>query len=183
VQRRKGQGSCPAWTQSPRKAAWPDAKDSDYKEGPGDKPQSHSGDTATTMWVTERTQHPLPKPRPCVSHKESWPGPATMTNPPPPRSPRNRQSTPLNCNSHLAWLGRWLRRKRIVSGNPRCQQPFFLREIPIQDVTVQDFTCDGESAVGTGGARDPRDLTPLPHPAACMAPAAPPPIRHPLKTP
>nr|XP_020019957.1 slit homolog 3 protein [Castor canadensis] len=56
----------------------------------------------------------------------------------------NLLSNPFNCNCHLAWLGRWLRRKRIVSGNPRCQQPFFLREIPIQDVTVQDFTCDGK---------------------------------------
>jgi slit protein 3 len=44
----------------------------------------------------------------------------------------------------MAWLGRWLRKRRIVSGNPRCQKPFFLKEIPIQDVAIQDFTCDGK---------------------------------------
>ncbi|KAK2115548.1 hypothetical protein P7K49_006174 [Saguinus oedipus] len=33
-------------------------------------------------------------------------------------------------------------KKRIVTGNPRCQKPYFLKEIPIQDVAIQDFTCD-----------------------------------------
>ncbi|XP_017704910.1 PREDICTED: slit homolog 3 protein isoform X3 [Rhinopithecus bieti] len=55
----------------------------------------------------------------------------------------NLLSNPFNCNCHLAWLGKWLRKRRIVSGNPRCQKPFFLKEIPIQDVAIQDFTCDG----------------------------------------
>uniref|UniRef100_A0A8C9Q5F9 Slit homolog 3 protein n=1 Tax=Spermophilus dauricus TaxID=99837 RepID=A0A8C9Q5F9_SPEDA len=55
----------------------------------------------------------------------------------------NLLSNPFNCNCHLAWLGRWLRKRRVVSGNPRCQKPFFLKEIPIQDVALQDFTCDG----------------------------------------
>ncbi|XP_069510402.1 slit homolog 3 protein [Ambystoma mexicanum] len=55
----------------------------------------------------------------------------------------NLLSNPFNCNCHLAWLGKWLRKKRIVSGNPRCQKPFFLKEIPVQDVAIQDFTCDG----------------------------------------
>ncbi|XP_055963938.1 slit homolog 3 protein [Sorex fumeus] len=55
----------------------------------------------------------------------------------------NLLSNPFNCNCHLAWLGRWLRRRRVVSGNPRCQRPFFLKEIPIQDVAIQDFTCEG----------------------------------------
>lgn len=55
----------------------------------------------------------------------------------------NLLSNPFNCNCHLAWLGRWLRRRRVVSGNPRCQKPFFLKEIPIQDVAIQDFTCEG----------------------------------------
>ncbi|MBN3293379.1 SLIT2 protein, partial [Polypterus senegalus] len=54
----------------------------------------------------------------------------------------NLLANPFNCNCHLAWLGDWLRRKRIVTGNPRCQNPYFLKEIPIQDVAIQDFTCD-----------------------------------------
>lgn len=29
-----------------------------------------------------------------------------------------------------------------MTGNPRCQKPYFLKEIPIQDVAIQDFTCD-----------------------------------------
>ncbi|XP_078267957.1 slit homolog 3 protein-like isoform X1 [Rhinoraja longicauda] len=57
----------------------------------------------------------------------------------------NLLANPFNCNCHLAWLGRWLRKRRIVSGNPRCQKPFFLKEIPIQDVAVQDFTCDADN--------------------------------------
>lgn len=55
---------------------------------------------------------------------------------------RNLLANPFNCNCHLAWLGDWLRKKRIVTGNPRCQKPYFLKEIPIQDVAIQDFTCD-----------------------------------------
>uniref|UniRef100_A0AAY5KYN0 Slit homolog 2 (Drosophila) n=1 Tax=Esox lucius TaxID=8010 RepID=A0AAY5KYN0_ESOLU len=54
----------------------------------------------------------------------------------------NLLANPFNCNCHLTWLGDWLRRKRIVTGNPRCQNPYFLKEIPIQDVAGQDFTCD-----------------------------------------
>lgn len=56
----------------------------------------------------------------------------------------NLLANSFNCNCHLAWLGKWLRKKRIVSGNPRCLKPFFLKDIPIQDVDVQDFTCDGK---------------------------------------
>lgn len=47
------------------------------------------------------------------------------------------------CDCHLAWLGQWLKKTRVVSGNPRCQKPAFLKEIPIQDVATPDFTCDG----------------------------------------
>uniref|UniRef100_A0A8C2BMF3 Slit homolog 1 protein n=1 Tax=Cyprinus carpio TaxID=7962 RepID=A0A8C2BMF3_CYPCA len=54
----------------------------------------------------------------------------------------NLLANPFNCNCHLAWLGEWLRKKRIVTGNPRCQSPYFLKEIPIQDVAVQDFACE-----------------------------------------
>ncbi|XP_032890012.1 slit homolog 1 protein isoform X1 [Amblyraja radiata] len=47
----------------------------------------------------------------------------------------------LNCDCQLAWLAEWLRRRKVVSGNPRCQRPDFLREIPLQDVASQDFRC------------------------------------------
>ncbi|XP_061832767.1 slit homolog 3 protein isoform X2 [Nerophis lumbriciformis] len=55
----------------------------------------------------------------------------------------NLLSNPYVCDCHLAWLGQWLKRTRVVSGNPRCQRPAFLKEIPIQDVAHPDFTCDG----------------------------------------
>ncbi|GAA6079929.1 slit homolog 2 protein isoform X1, partial [Tachysurus ichikawai] len=54
----------------------------------------------------------------------------------------NLLANPFNCNCHMAWLGEWLRKKRIVTGNPRCLKPYFLKEIPIQDVAVQDFACE-----------------------------------------
>lgn len=64
---------------------------------------------------------------------------------------RNLLANPFNCNCHLAWLGDWLRKKRIVTGNPRCQSPYFLKEIPIQDVAIQDFACDdGRFSVDRG---------------------------------
>lgn len=82
---------------------------------------------------------PGPRPAPAV-------GGAAQRGPFSP--PRNLLSNPFNCNCHLAWLGKWLRKRRVVSGNPRCQKPFFLKEIPIQDVAIQDFTCEGENAAG-----------------------------------
>uniref|UniRef100_A0A8C5FJ55 Slit homolog 3 (Drosophila) n=1 Tax=Gadus morhua TaxID=8049 RepID=A0A8C5FJ55_GADMO len=55
----------------------------------------------------------------------------------------NLLSNPYVCDCHLGWLGQWLKKTRVVSGNPRCQKPAFLKEIPIQDVAAPDFTCDG----------------------------------------
>uniref|UniRef100_M4ANP0 Slit homolog 3 (Drosophila) n=1 Tax=Xiphophorus maculatus TaxID=8083 RepID=M4ANP0_XIPMA len=55
----------------------------------------------------------------------------------------NLLSNPYVCDCHLAWLGQWLKKTRVVSGNPRCHRPGFLKEIPIQDVATPDFTCDG----------------------------------------
>ena len=57
------------------------------------------------------------------------PGETLSTQRGPFSPPRNLLSNPFNCNCHLAWLGKWLRKRRIVSGNPRCQKPFFLKEI------------------------------------------------------
>uniref|UniRef100_A0A8C1XLW1 Slit homolog 3 (Drosophila) n=1 Tax=Cyprinus carpio TaxID=7962 RepID=A0A8C1XLW1_CYPCA len=54
----------------------------------------------------------------------------------------NLLSNPYVCDCHLAWLGLWLKKTRVVSGNPRCQKPAFLKEIPIQDVAMPDFSCD-----------------------------------------
>lgn len=59
-----------------------------------------------------------------------------------PASPRNLLANPFNCNCQLAWLGAWLRKRRIVTGNPRCQNPDFLRQIPLQDVAFPDFRCE-----------------------------------------
>lgn len=58
--------------------------------------------------------------------------------------PSNLLSNPYVCDCHLAWLGQWLKKTRVVSGNPRCQKPAFLKEIPIQDVAAPDFTCDSK---------------------------------------
>uniref|UniRef100_A0A671SEL1 Slit homolog 1 protein-like n=1 Tax=Sinocyclocheilus anshuiensis TaxID=1608454 RepID=A0A671SEL1_9TELE len=53
----------------------------------------------------------------------------------------NLLANPFNCNCHLAWLSSWLRNRKIVTGNPRCQRPAFLKEIPLQDVVLPDFRC------------------------------------------
>nr|KAF6425750.1 slit guidance ligand 1 [Molossus molossus] len=54
----------------------------------------------------------------------------------------NLLANPFDCNCQLAWLGDWLRRRRVVTGNPRCQSPAFLRQIPLQDVAFPDFRCE-----------------------------------------
>lgn len=54
----------------------------------------------------------------------------------------NLLGNPFNCNCQLAWLSVWLRNRKIVTGNPRCHQPAFLKEIPLQDVALPDFRCD-----------------------------------------
>ncbi|MGH0116672.1 UNVERIFIED_CONTAM: hypothetical protein FKN15_021220 [Acipenser sinensis] len=54
----------------------------------------------------------------------------------------NLLANPFNCDCRLAWLGDWLRTRKIVTGNPRCQRPAFLKEIPLQDVAFLDFRCE-----------------------------------------
>ncbi|XP_067141725.1 protein slit-like isoform X1 [Centruroides vittatus] len=56
----------------------------------------------------------------------------------------NLLANPLNCNCHLRWLSDWLRKHKIVTGNPRCQSPNTLKDIPIQDVALKDFTCEDQ---------------------------------------
>ncbi|XP_002738338.3 slit homolog 2 protein [Saccoglossus kowalevskii] len=57
----------------------------------------------------------------------------------------NLLSNPFNCNCHLGWLADWLKSRTIVTGNPRCQAPSHLREIPIQDLKKYDFSCDSNN--------------------------------------
>ncbi|XP_010887308.2 slit homolog 1 protein isoform X1 [Esox lucius] len=54
----------------------------------------------------------------------------------------NLLANSFNCDCRLAWLGDWLRSRKIVTGNPRCQRPAFLKEIPLQDVALPDFRCE-----------------------------------------
>ncbi|KAJ0051028.1 hypothetical protein NL108_012277 [Boleophthalmus pectinirostris] len=54
----------------------------------------------------------------------------------------NLLANPFKCDCRLSWFGAWLRSRRIVTGNPRCQSPAFLREIPLQDVATPDFRCE-----------------------------------------
>ncbi|KAM7394699.1 hypothetical protein PAMP_021485 [Pampus punctatissimus] len=59
----------------------------------------------------------------------------------------NLLANPFSCDCRLSWFGAWLRSRRIVTGNPRCQGPAFLREIPLQDVAVPDFRCEDGSVL------------------------------------
>ena len=64
-----------------------------------------------------------------------------------PLSSRNLLANSFNCDCRLGWLGDWLRSRKIVTGNPRCQRPAFLKEIPLQDVALPDFRCEeGETS-------------------------------------
>ncbi|CAF93458.1 unnamed protein product, partial [Tetraodon nigroviridis] len=77
----------------------------------------------------------------------------------------NLLANPFNCDCRLSWFGAWLRSRRIVTGNPRCQSPAFLREIPLQDVAAPDFRCeDGTQTHSAQQGRSFRsaDLCPAP---------------------
>uniref|UniRef100_A0A8C5DGM8 Slit homolog 1 protein-like n=1 Tax=Gouania willdenowi TaxID=441366 RepID=A0A8C5DGM8_GOUWI len=71
----------------------------------------------------------------------------------------NLLANPFNCDCRLSWFGAWLRSKRIVTGNPRCQGPAFLREIPLQDVAVPDFRCEDEDSSCAPGPQCPTQCT------------------------
>ncbi|XP_056617252.1 slit homolog 1a [Triplophysa dalaica] len=72
----------------------------------------------------------------------------------------NLLANPFNCNCKLAWLSGWLRNRKIVTGNPRCQRPAFLKEIPLQDVALPDFRCEE-------GQEDSRCTPPVQCPTEC----------------
>ncbi|KAM6972404.1 slit homolog 1 protein-like [Aplochiton taeniatus] len=72
----------------------------------------------------------------------------------------NLLANPFNCDCHLSWFGAWLRSRRIVTGNPRCQSPAFLREIPLQDVAAPDFRCQ-DGAVLEDSSCVPRPQCPV----------------------
>nr|AVK72278.1 slit [Xenoturbella bocki] len=54
----------------------------------------------------------------------------------------NLLGNPFVCNCYLRWLSEWLRSHNLVTGNPRCQEPEYLRDLPIQDINVVEFNCD-----------------------------------------
>ena len=55
---------------------------------------------------------------------------------------RNLLSNPFACNCHLGWLSEWLKKRNIVTGNPRCNTPTMLQDMPIQDLKTTDFKCE-----------------------------------------
>ena len=54
----------------------------------------------------------------------------------------NLLANPLNCNCHMKWLSQWLKHHDVVTGNPKCQSPDQLKDVPIEDVQLNDFRCD-----------------------------------------
>ncbi|CAF1126727.1 unnamed protein product [Rotaria sordida] len=51
-------------------------------------------------------------------------------------------SNPFVCNCHMKWLKSWLKQSKIVTGYPRCMSPTKLRNIPIVNLTDDDFVCN-----------------------------------------
>ncbi|CAF0793366.1 unnamed protein product [Didymodactylos carnosus] len=51
-------------------------------------------------------------------------------------------SNPFVCNCHMKWLKDWLKQSKIVTGYPKCMSPTKLRNIPIVNLTDDDFVCD-----------------------------------------
>ncbi|CAF0996665.1 unnamed protein product [Adineta steineri] len=50
-------------------------------------------------------------------------------------------SNPFVCNCHMKWLKIWLKQSKIVTGFPKCMSPTKLRNIPIVNLTDNDFVC------------------------------------------
>lgn len=42
----------------------------------------------------------------------------------------------------MKWLSQWLKHHDVVTGNPKCQSPDQLKDVPIEDVQLNDFRCD-----------------------------------------
>ncbi len=56
----------------------------------------------------------------------------------------NLMGNPLNCNCHMSWLPEWLNSRNVVTGDPICQSPENLRDVPLEGLQKTDFTCDGK---------------------------------------
>ncbi|XP_071792808.1 slit homolog 2 protein-like isoform X2 [Asterias amurensis] len=54
----------------------------------------------------------------------------------------NLMGNPLNCNCHMSWLPEWLNSRSVFTGDPICQSPENLRDVPLAGLQKADFTCD-----------------------------------------
>ena len=57
---------------------------------------------------------------------------------------RNLMGNPLNCNCHMSWLPEWLNSRSVFTGDPICQSPENLRDVPLAGLQKADFTCDSK---------------------------------------
>ena len=55
----------------------------------------------------------------------------------------------LICNCYMGWFNTWLNNKNgLVHGNPRCQQPSNLKDLPIADLNNNDLSCSDDEQNG-----------------------------------
>ncbi|KAK2163803.1 hypothetical protein LSH36_74g12006 [Paralvinella palmiformis] len=60
----------------------------------------------------------------------------------------NLLNNPFVCNCHLSWLNRWLKEHNLITGNPRCAEPKWFKDTPIEDLESTDFVCESPSDAG-----------------------------------
>lgn len=54
---------------------------------------------------------------------------------------RNLLSNPFICNCHLAWFSEWLQKHDLSGGNPRCNTPPRVKDVPIHELPHHEFKC------------------------------------------